>query len=358
MVRSGLLRLPRLRRRRRRGRWQHVFAAIDLGTNNCRLLVARPSSFGFRVIDAFARITRLGEGVSESGQLSESAMQRTIEALKICARRMARREVTIARCVATEACRRASNAAEFVERVRRETGLHLEIIQGEEEAGLALSGCMPLIDRRRKNCLVFDIGGGSTELMWLRPDHQGHPKLHAFASFPLGVVNLSEKLGGREVSNENYQLMIDEMRRLTEPFSQQHGLSALAEKEGLQLLGTSGTVTTLAAVHLNLVRYDRFKVDGMEIPLEDYLRAARRVTAMPFDERLRHPCIGEGRADLVIAGCAILEALGMIWPSEKLSVADRGVREGILQGLMEKADLDQVDFWQFQPINLDEGDAA
>ena len=140
---------------------RHTYGAVDLGTNNCRLLIARAVDGGFTVVDAFSRIVRLGEGVSQTGALSAVAMDRTIEALKVCAGKMQRRGVSLMRSVATEACRRAINGLEFLERSRAETGVDLEIISTAEEAKLAFSGCMPLLDRARPYAIVFDIGGGT-----------------------------------------------------------------------------------------------------------------------------------------------------------------------------------------------------
>jgi len=309
-----------------------VYAALDLGTNNCRLLVARPSSDGFRVIDAFSRIVRLGEGVSGSGRLSEDAMARTIAALQICAGKMRRRRVTSARNVATEACRRAVNGPAFLERVRRETGLHLDVISSGEEARLAVAGCAPLIAPDASSALVFDIGGGSTELMWLRRDARRRPRIHAWTSLRAGVVTLAERHGGRNISAADFETMVDEVAAELAPFAAQNVMPD--DPDRAQMLGTSGTVTTLAGVHLDLARYDRSQVDGLWLDFGAADAVARRLRAMTFDERAAHPCIGPERADLVIAGCAILEAIRRAWPIPRLRVADRGVREGLLLSLI------------------------
>ncbi len=315
-----------------------IYAAIDLGTNNCRLLVARPSADGgFRVIDAFSRIVRLGEGLGASGRLSEAAMARTLEALNICAAKMRRRRVTCARAVATEACRRAANCDEFLQRVARETGIELEIITNNEEANLAIYGCAPLLDPGVSHALVFDIGGGSTELGWMQvPGGSGategrvEPVPCGWHSIPIGVVTLTERYGGREVSAEAYRAMVAEVAAAVAPFEAEHNLGALVAAGRLQMLGTSGTVTTLCGVNQGLRRYDRARVDGCYLDFESAGRVSRRIAAMSYEERAADPCIGPERADLVIAGCAILEALCDIWPVGRLRVADRGLREGIL----------------------------
>jgi exopolyphosphatase/guanosine-5'-triphosphate,3'-diphosphate pyrophosphatase len=323
------------------GRWPHVYSAIDLGTNNCRLLVARPTSRGFRVIDAYSRIVRLGEGVISTGRLADPAVERTIEALKICADKMARRGVTRGRAIATAACRNAQNCDEFVERVKRETGLCLDIISTAEEARLAVAGCHTLFEERAGYGLVFDIGGGSTELIWVRHDGgraTASPEIVAWTSLPCGVVSLSEKFGGREVAPETYRAMVDHVLALMASFRLHYDFSGEEHGGDIQILGTSGTVTTLAGLYLNLKRYDRSKVDGLSITTEELHRLSGAVAGMSIAERIASPCIGPDRADLVIGGCAILEAIYRTWPSERIRVADRGLREGILMGLIEEAD--------------------
>jgi exopolyphosphatase / guanosine-5'-triphosphate,3'-diphosphate pyrophosphatase len=314
----------------REGR-QDICAALDLGTNNCRLLVARRRGDGFHVIDAFSRIVRLGEGLAASGRLSDAAMNRTIAALKICAAKVARSSAGRARYVATEACRRAVNCGEFVERVRRDTGIRMEIISSDEEVRLVVDGCAPLLDPRVPHALVFDIGGGSTELAWLALDGgTGSAVVMGFVSLPHGVVTLADRYGGREVSAATYEAMVAEMTAALAAFQARHAIAAEIAAGRTQLLGSSGTVTTLAGVHLDLPRYDRNRVDGSVLSFDDIVRASRRLGALSWQERAAHPCIGPERADLVLAGCAILEAICLAWPVGRVVVADRGVREGIL----------------------------
>jgi len=325
-----------------------VYGAVDLGTNNCRLLVARPQSQGFRVIDAFSRIVRLGEGLSASGRLSEAAMDRTLKALEVCADKMRRRRVTRSRAVATEACRQAENGERFLARVRARIGIELEVISNREEAHLGLHGCLPLLDAARPHALIFDIGGGSTEISWLELAADGRPaghaseenhrlnahRINAFHTMPYGVVNLAERYGGREVSPAVYDAMVAEMLAALAPFEAAHDLRARVATGSVQMLGTSGTVTTLTGVHKNLPRYDRAQVDGAELDFETVSRVTARIAAMSYEERAAQPSIGRERADLVIAGCAILDAICQTWPVGRLRVADRGLREGILYNLM------------------------
>jgi len=313
-----------------------VYAALDLGTNNCRLLVARSSGRGFRVIDAFSRIVRLGEGLAATGRLSEAAMTRTIEALKICAGKVEHRRVTRARYVATEACRRAANCNEFIERVRSDTGIAIEIISCDEEARLVVAGCAPLLDRHVPYAFVFDIGGGSTELVWLRVprDPRSSPRLLGFVSLPHGVVTLSDRYGGHEVTEETYAAMVEEMSAAILSFEERHGISHHLARGEVQMLGSSGTVTTLAGIQLELPRYNRSLVDGSILSFDCMRKVTRRLAAMSYESRAAHPCVGGERADLVLAGCAILEAICQLWPVGRLRVADRGIREGILLGLL------------------------
>lgn len=324
-----------------------VYGALDLGTNNCRLLIAKPSRRGFLVIDAFSRIIRLGEGVLSSGQLSQTAMTRTIEALKVCADKMHRRQVTRSRLIATEACRIAVNSGEFIERVRRETGLEIEIVTQETEAKLAVSGCASLIDRNCDWTLVFDIGGGSSELIWLDLAELGHPHrrdLHdrvdvqnciaAWTSLPIGVVNLAERHGGREVSREGYEAMVTDVVAAIKSFEAKYRFGAKIARSRAHFLGTSGTVTTISGIHLKLPVYERSRVDGCWLNVQDVRAVSNNLISMSYAERVAQPCIGHERADLVLAGCAILEALLRTWPCQRLRVADRGLREGILAMLM------------------------
>ena len=330
----------------RHKRQNAYYAALDLGTNNCRLLIAEPTNRGFRVVDAFSRIVRLGEGLSHTGRLSEEAISRTMSALKICEEKLKNHKNLRMRLIATEACRRAENGPDFIADVEKKLGLKFEIINGETEAQLAVKGCSSLIERDAEAALVFDIGGGSTELIWVdfgasEPDQpprrrrHAHKKVKAWASMPLGVVSLSERFGGVEVTPEIYRAMVDEVAKSLEDFEGAEEIDA-ALKAGRQFhfLGTSGTVTTLAGVHLGLPRYDRRKVDGQWLGREDARDITDKLIYLSYQERRMVPCIGAERADLVLAGCAILDAIWQRWPVEKLRVADRGLREGMLNELM------------------------
>ncbi len=324
-----------------------VYGALDLGTNNCRLLLARPSRRGFRVVDAFSRIIRLGEGVSQSGQLNEAAMRRTIDALKVCAGKIERHRVVHARLVATEACRIADNGVAFLDRVERETGLRLEMLSRRDEARLAVAGCASLIDPSTEYALVFDIGGGSSELVWLDLTRRAQPwrapfasraeaddAMMAWTSMPVGVVTLAETFGGREVTPAVFEAMVQHVAALLAPFERENEITARLSGRRVHLLGTSGTVTTVAGIQLGLKRYDRSLVDGCWLTVKDAQAVTYDLLARTYEQRVAEPCIGRDRADLVLAGCAILEALLRQWPCENLRVADRGLREGILTTLM------------------------
>jgi exopolyphosphatase/guanosine-5'-triphosphate,3'-diphosphate pyrophosphatase len=315
------------------------FAALDLGTNNCRLLVARPVDperlcQGFEVIDAFSRIVRLGDGMTRSDTLSIAAMDRTIAALRICAGKLQRARPQAMRIVGTEACRRARNGVQFLRRVMRETGLEIEIISAGEEARLALAGCAALLTDERPHALLFDIGGGSTELMWLDVPPEGPPAMRAWISLPAGVVSLADRHLHAGTTAERFALMREHILGLLSGFGATETIAAEVARGRVQMLGCSGTVTTLAGIHQRLPRYDRSRIDGCFLNREDVVAVTQSLLAMSDEERLSHPCIGRGRADLVIAGCAILDAILTLWPIDRLRVADRGVREGILLGLM------------------------
>lgn len=314
-----------------------VFAALDLGTNNCRLLIARAAPGGFRVIDAFSRIVRLGEGLTRHDRLSDPAMERTIAALKVCGSKIERRGVTAARAVATEACRRARNCNEFIDAVERETGIAIEIISSQEEGRLALAGCAALLDHSVPYAVVFDIGGGSTELMWLAVEKNRPPRILDQTSIRCGVIGLTEQFGGPEVSGAMYRNMLEAVSAAIADFEARNGIRERVLAGQVQMLGTSGTVTTLAGVHLGLCRYDRRAVDGSFLRIDHARAVIERLVALDFDGRARHPCIGQDRADLVIAGCAVLDALCDCWPVQRLRIADRGLREGILVELIGSA---------------------
>ena len=312
-----------------------VYAALDLGTNNCRLLIACPTGDGFRVVDSFSRIIRLGEGISATGCISNTAIERAIAALSICRDKIHFRKAKRLRLIATEACRAASNAERFRDRVAAETGIRLEVIDRETEAALAVIGCSPLLDRQGRGAILFDIGGGSTELVRIErdPDEQdAAPRIKAWMSIPLGVVTLAEHFGGRDVTAQSYAMMVQEVAQYIAPFAAEHG----GGLRNMHLLGTSGTVTTLAGVHLNLARYDRRRVDGIWMSDADITATIARLLGMSYQERANNNCISVERADLVLAGCAILDAIRNAFPLPRLRVADRGLREGMLVEMMRE----------------------
>ncbi|PCI06123.1 MAG: Ppx/GppA phosphatase [Hyphomicrobiales bacterium] len=328
------------------GRQKLLYAALDLGTNNCRLLIVAPQEVGrFRVVDAFSRIVRLGEGLTLTGRLSEEAMQRSVDALKICAAKLRNHGIKRFRLIATEACRQAENGAEFLSRVKTETGLDLEIVNRETEARLAAEGCGTLMDRKADAAVLFDIGGGSSELILIDRNlnagkgARSHKKpisekITAWTSLPLGVVTLAERHGGQEVSKAVFDLMVKEVVGHLDAFEGRDKLAHIWNKGRVHLLGTSGTVTTIAGVHLKLPKYDRRKVDGIWLADREVDAVISQLLNMGYDERAKNPCIGHERADLVLAGCAILQAIRLTWPCQKLRVADRGLREGLLNEMI------------------------
>jgi exopolyphosphatase/guanosine-5'-triphosphate,3'-diphosphate pyrophosphatase len=312
-----------------------VYAALDLGTNNCRLLIACPAGDGFRVVDSFSRIIRLGEGVSATGCISDAAIERAISALSVCRDKIQFRKAGRLRLIATEACRAASNAIGFQNRVAAETGIQLEVIDRETEAALAVLGCSPLLDPDGRGAILFDIGGGSTELVRIernRSQPDAEPNIKAWMSIPLGVVTLAEHFGGRDVTAESYERMVKEVAQHVTPFAAEHG----GDLADMHLLGTSGTVTTLAGVHLNLARYDRRRVDGIWMNNADITATIARLLRMSYRERAENNCVSVERADLVLAGCAILDAIRNAFPLPRLRVADRGLREGMLVEMMRE----------------------
>lgn len=314
------------------------YAALDLGTNNCRLLIATPSGAGFRVVEAYSRIVRLGEGLSQSGRLSEAAMERAMAALTVSAEKVRRRRVVRLRAIATQACRMAVNGPEFIARVAEETGLKLQIIPPQEEARLSVAGCLNLIDRTADAALVVDVGGGSTELSWVElkgAPPTGTPPIRAWLSIPIGVVTLAERFPEGEQGTEAwFRLMVDTVKAEIDAFRRAEPMRPVFDADRAHLIGTSGAITSLAGLHLDLPRYDRSRVDGIWMTRAQCEAAAARLLALSPRARAEQPCIGPDRADLVLAGAAILQAVQELWPCTRVRVADRGLREGILISLM------------------------
>jgi exopolyphosphatase/guanosine-5'-triphosphate,3'-diphosphate pyrophosphatase len=309
-----------------------LLAVLDLGTNNCRLLIAAPAGErgGFRIVDSFSRIVRLGEGVNQTGLLAATAIDRTISALKVCADRIAKHHVKHVRAIATQAARLASNTDELIRRVRQETGLDLEVISADEEADLAADGCAPLIGRKYRGALVFDIGGGSTEVIWLEKTREA-PRKRLAISVPVGVVSLAESYGPDSLSHAGFERMRDELKSRFAPLAQE--MRDSFDSSRYHLLGTSGTVTTLAAIALKLPRYNRSRVDGSWHETAHMLRIVDRLVGQDMEALARIGPIGVERADLMLPGCAIFTAICSLWPSPVLRVADRGLREGMLRQL-------------------------
>ncbi|WP_419896584.1 Ppx/GppA phosphatase family protein [Roseomonas sp. USHLN139] len=317
-----------------------AFAAIDLGTNNCRLLVGIPTQAGsFRVLDSYSRVVRLGEGLITEGRLSETAMDRALVALQACAQKLLRRPLKRLVAVTTEACRRAANGAAFVARAQAATGLPIRIISAREEAELAMESCAPLLRPQDRRGLLFDIGGGSTEIAWIRgagDSAQGRAELIGFISLPFGVVTLAERMGQGCYTPEGFDRVVDEVAEHLARFDRVHSIGREIRDGGVRLMGTSGTVTTLAGVALSLPRYSRPLVDGRVLPCEDADQALRDLFTLGREGLRQHPCVGPERADFVLPGCAIYAAIRRVWPSSCVTVADRGLREGMLLRMMRQ----------------------
>ncbi len=319
-----------------------AFAALDLGTNNCRMLVGTPAGDGFRVLDSFSRIVRLGEGLHSTGRLSDAAMERALGALRACATRLARRPVRQVRAIATEACRRATNGPAFLQQVRAETGFDFGIISSREEAELALESCTPLLPYEGRRALLFDIGGGSTELAWVRLT-KGQPEVIGYDSLPVGVVTLAERWGDAGFSPDGFEAMVSDVVERLRPFEKVHCIAHEIRNGGVRLLGTSGTVTTLAGVALNLERYRRIAVDGVELCSQEAAAALSHLRALGREGLVQHPCVGPERVEFVLPGCAVFAAITRLWPAPHVIVADRGLREGVLLRLM-RADKNRNQF--------------
>ncbi|WP_050525596.1 Ppx/GppA phosphatase family protein [Pseudorhodobacter aquimaris] len=329
-----------------------LYAALDLGTNSCRMLIARPRGSQFQVVDSFSKAVQLGTGLEATGRMSRGSINRTVQALRICQKKLEKHKIKRMRLVATEACRRAKNSRDFLRQVRRETGMHLEIITPEEEARLAVISCAPLVSGKTEQLLVVDIGGGSTELVWIdmtgvdpldrpraimrlhagfTPKGLGQARVVDWISVPLGVATLKEQFADVEDDAARFALMswfFEENLSSFSPYNLENG------REGFQVIGTSGTVTTVAASFLGLRRYDRTKVDGLRMSSDQIDTVIREYLALGPEGRRTDPRIGRDRHSLIMSGAAILQALMRVWPTDQLSVADRGLREGLLYAQM------------------------
>jgi exopolyphosphatase / guanosine-5'-triphosphate,3'-diphosphate pyrophosphatase len=322
-----------------------LYAALDLGTNNCRLLIASvegglepKSSLQLKVAESFSRIVKLGEGVSKTGRISDESMERTLEALKVCKKKLDRHEIHLSRFVATEVARRAENTQDFLKLVRAEVGLNIDVISNEEEARLAFLGCASLLTQTANRAIVFDIGGGSTELMWIDVDekHEKGSTISDWLSIDCGVMNLMDRFGGHDFIDVTYRDMVNYVAERIEPFEDANEIRETIGNRRVQMISTSGTVTTLAAIHLGLPRYDRTKIDGIKLRVSDLHETIRTLLKMRPSERFNHPCIGPDRVDFIISGCAIFDAISSIWPTGEITIADRGVREGIIISLLQQ----------------------
>ncbi len=315
------------------------YAAIDLGTNSCRLVIASPTPSSFRIVETFSKVTRLGEGIINDNELSRPAIRRTISALKVCAGVLEEyAPIYRSRFVATAACRRAKNCPEFIAAVKRETGLNIEIISSKEEARLAVVGCIPLLNRHIKRALIFDIGGGSTEISLARVTNSGKTFIEGFVSLPYGVVTVSEAFPGNEMTELAYDTIVERTQDILKDFEEKFKIKEAIRNQEIQIIGTSGTVTVLGAVHLNLSRYNRSAVDGLSISITDLEKTIAKIKRLGSEGRSKHPCIGSQKSDLTMAGCAIIESLLKYWPISEVTVADRGIREGILLDLIHNGD--------------------
>ncbi len=316
-----------------------TYAAIDLGTNSCRLVIATPTPTSFRIVETFSRITRLGEGIINENRLSRDAIRRTVRALKICSEVINEYSpIYRSRFVATAACRRADNCKDFLAEVKKQTGLNIEIISSQEEARLAVVGCVPLLNRNLKRVMVFDIGGGSTEISLARVTNTGKTFIEGYVSLPYGVVTVSEAFPNKDMTNLAYDTIVERTHKLLEDFEAKHHIYEAIQNQEIQVIGTSGTVTVLGAIQLNLTRYNRSAVDGISITKQDLEHSITRIRRMGTEGRKKHPCIGPLKADLTIAGCAIIEGICSFWPVSEITVADRGIREGMLLDMMHNRD--------------------
>lgn len=294
-------------------------AAIDLGTNTARLLIAETDGETITPILVKRHITRLGGGFTREQGLSIEARERTLAAMRDFAKEMAAHRVTALRAVATSAVRDAKNGREFCAEVFDEAGIKLEVIDGHEEGLLTLKGVFCGIDDKRGDFLVFDIGGGSTEYTLSSGEEMRFTR-----SLPLGVVRLTEGKGSVAEMEEK----ID--RELS-------GLLEEMEREGMRvepgrctLVGTAGTATTVAAIDLEMTDYDYRRVNNHAVSLERIRAIFAKLLPLSPSERLQVAGLEKGREDLIIAGLVLMIRTMETFGIDRLKVNDFGLLEGIL----------------------------
>lgn len=316
-------------------------AAIDLGTRNCRLIIAKHHGGQIEIVDLFSRFVCLGEGVAQSRRLGRKAMERTITVLKQCAKRLSHYPNVVFSGVTTDAVRRAENAQSFLRRVARETGLKLEMIDEKEEAYYEVLGCARVLDMRKKRHIIFDIGGGSSEIILCSLDQEKRVRIDEMLSLPYGVVNLYESVD--KLTFTSYTSIVEEVQNLCRRFLVAHlGDLASQDVSAFQVIGTSGTTTTVAAMHHNLKMYDRERVDGTSLCFEDVQKVIHYVQSLSPAERRSNAFCGHVEDDLVLTGFAILEGILRAVPCMYFTVTDAGVRDGLIRTLAYGADATRI----------------
>ena len=294
------------------------YAAIDLGTNTCLLLVAEWDGQELHPLVREMRVVRLGENLDRTGRISSTALDRATAALTEYRDIITSSGCQEMRCVATSAFRDAPNKDELTERIRNITGLEIEEISGEEEARLVHRAVQEAFPEETGERASVDVGGGSTEIIF---DKQGH--LHEVHSLPLGSVRLTE----RHFSHDPPAAV--------EVAALRDNISTVLEDSGLptkvaSLIGVGGTATTLAAIHLELEDYDPVKVHGRILKQRDLETILERCLALPYEQRVRLPGLHPGRADVIMAGTIILLAIMGHLQDKMIRISDRGIRWGII----------------------------
>ena len=306
-----------------------ALATVDLGTNTVRLLVVEPAGATWRTLAQTQRVTRLGEGQGATGRLAPEPMRRTAAAVAEFSRAARALGADRVRIVATSAVREAVNREEFVAHLERESGERVEVVSGEEEARLTLKGVASGLPLLGGAFVLFDIGGGSTEFVLAR---DGAPA--AAVSLRLGVVTLQEEWG------EPGPVRWDRFARLREHVERRLAVevpATIAGAAAAELVGTAGTVTTLAALDLGLRAYDPAAVHGHRLDRAAVERQLARLGALDVEARALLPCLEPGRADVIIPGIAICLAAMARLGRDSVVVSDRGLREGILCELLGTA---------------------
>ena len=295
-----------------------ITAAIVIGSYNCRIIIVNNSP-NIKILKTISVATNLIKNLSYSNEFTHKNIKKTVRCLTMFSRKMLEYNVTKYRCVATEACRQVINSDFFIGEVKKKTGLSVEIISVNEEAQLCFQSCKKYIERMNNEGILFDIGGGSTEISFFDVKNEKFET----SSIPLGVINLSEKINLHGKNKITFQ-----MKRYFQ--SLKSNLSNQIDP-GFSI-GSCSTVSTLSAIHLNLTTFDRKKIEGLLLDVDEIMKIINNLRNLKVNEMLKHPCIRK-KYPLLLNGMEILEKILENFPIKQILVSQSGLTGGMIENL-------------------------